>query len=58
VLGSAFDVVLATQAMTSITNYVYQPTRPIICLSGDMARVSCVNSIGKIIGAVIIWRRL
>jgi opacity protein-like surface antigen len=58
ILGSSYDFVLATQAMTSLANYNYLPTRPIICLPGDMARVSVANAAKKTIGAIIIWRRL
>ena len=41
--GAAYDVVIATQDMTAVTDYLYQPTRPIVFNSGDELDIAYAN---------------
>lgn len=48
--GSEYDLVLATQDMTLLSDYHYQPTRPVPLSKGDSVVVSWANASGKTYG--------
>lgn len=48
--GAAYDAVLATQDMTAITDYLYQPTRPIPFSDGDKLIITWPNAGAKTYG--------
>jgi hypothetical protein len=42
--GAAYDCVLATQAMNTLTDYYFQPTIPKHFVKGDVLKVTFANS--------------
>jgi len=56
-LGAYDDAVLATQAMTSLTDYVFRPTAECVLAEDDLLKVGCPNSAGTRYGAEILWRK-
>ena len=53
--GGEYSVVLDVEAMSALTDYVYQPTRPIPFFKGDKIRVVYPNATGNDYGLEIIW---
>lgn len=51
--GAAYDVSYVSLAMAAVTDYVFQPPRPIYCVSGDLILVTWANAGGKTYGATI-----
>ena len=54
--GAAYDYTLATQDMTSVTNYTYQPTRPINLSSGDKILIAWANGSTRTYGIEVKYR--
>ena len=54
--GAAYDYLLATQDMTSVTNYSYQPTRPINLDAGDKIVIAWANAGTKTYGIEVKYR--
>ena len=53
--GSAYDTVLQTQDMTSVTDYVWKPTRPIVCThASDEIDIAWANTNSKTYGLTVI----
>ena len=53
--GSAYDAVLLTQDMTSVTNLLWQPERPIECADGDMILIAWTNGSTRTYGMIVKW---
>ena len=53
--GAAYDVVLKTIDMTSITDWVWQPERPIELASGDKVVIAWANAGEKTYGLTVRW---
>ena len=53
--GAAYDVVLKTIDMTSITDWVWQPERPIELASGDKVVIAWANAGTKTYGLTVRW---
>lgn len=53
--GGEYNVVLNVGAMNGLTDYVYQPTRPVPVFDGDAIKVAYANSTGNDYGLEIIW---
>lgn len=53
--GSEYNVPLNTKAMSALTSYVYQPTRPIPFFSGDQIKIAYANSNLVTYGLEILW---
>ena len=53
--GAVYDTVLSTQDMTSLTDFVYQPTRPHELLKGDKLVFTWANSGSKTYGLTAIF---
>lgn len=54
---SHYDVLLDSQAMTSVVDHVFRPTAECLVLIEDTFEVSLANAAGKEWGAVILWRK-
>lgn len=54
VSGAAYDVVLATQDMTAVTDYVYQPDRPHRFRNGDKIVIAWANGAGRTYGLEVV----
>ena len=53
--GAAYDSVLATQDMTSVVSYVYQPDKPLIFDKGDELDFAWANSSNRTYGLTVIY---
>jgi len=53
--GNEYDIVLDVEAMSALTDYVYQPARPIPFFKGDKIKVVYPNATGNDYGLEIIW---
>jgi len=53
--GAEYNVVLDVEAMSALTDYVYQPTRPHPFFSGDKIKIVYPNATGNDYGLEIIW---
>ena len=53
--GAPYDVVLLTQDMEAITDYVYQPTYPQIFAKGDEIDFAYANGSNKTYGLTVIY---
>ncbi len=54
--GAAYDVVLNTQDLTALADYVYQPTRPIPLDLGDKLVIAWANAGAKTYGLEVKYR--
>lgn len=55
--GAAYDLVIATQDMTAVTDYHLIPSRPIYLFAGDTLDVAWANAGTKTYGLEIFYRR-
>ena len=53
--GAEYDVVLFTQDMTSVTDLVWQPDRPIECAEDDKIVVTWTNASSRDYGLTVRW---
>ena len=53
--GAEYNVVLDVEAMSALTDYVYQPTRPHPFFKGDKIKIVYPNATGNDYGLEIIW---
>lgn len=53
--NAVYDVVLLTQAMNTVADVVYQPTRPLFFEKGDEIDVAYANTNTRTYGLEIIW---
>ncbi len=53
--GTEYDVVLDTQDMNTLSDYVYQPTRPHPFVNGDKIKVTWANTNTRTYGLEILW---
>lgn len=53
--GAAYDTVLLTQDMTSVTNLFWQPDRPIELTSGDKIVIAWTNASLRTYGLTVKW---
>jgi hypothetical protein len=51
--GAAYDVVILTQDMTSITDLVYAPERPLVFENGDKLVVAWANASNRTYGVEV-----
>jgi hypothetical protein len=58
VQGAAYDVVLKTQDMTSVTDLVWSPERPLSFRNGDQLKVAWANDNTRTYGLEVGWRGL
>lgn len=56
--GAAYDINLITQDMTTVTNLIWQPERPIQFESGDEIDFAWANGAGRTYGLTIIWEAM
>ena len=56
--GVVYDLVLATQDMTSVTDYLYLPTRPIPLKSGDKILIAYPNANNRTYGVKVKYRQV
>lgn len=56
--GSAYDLVLLSQDMTSISDLLYQPTKPIELKSTDAVVISYANAGSKTYGLEILYSKI
>lgn len=54
--GAAYDTVLLSQSMVGLTDFMYQPDRPILIESGDAIDVAYANADTKTYGLRIVTR--
>lgn len=54
-VGNEYDIVLDVEAMSALTDYVYQPARPHPFCKGDKIRIQYPNATGNDYGLEIIW---
>jgi hypothetical protein len=48
--GAAYDALLLSVDMTAVTDYVYQPTRPLVFEKGDTIDIAWANANGRTYG--------
>lgn len=53
--GAAYDTVLVTQDMSTVTDLIYFPARPNQFVAGDKIVIAWANGGGKTYGIEIIW---
>ena len=53
--GSEYNITLDVKAMSGVTYYVWQPTRPHPFFKGDSIRVQYANSSANTWGLEILW---
>ena len=53
--GDEYNIVLEVKAMSALTDYAYQPTRPHPFFKGDKIRIVYPNATGNDYGLEIIW---
>ena len=51
--GAAYDAVVLTQDMTSITDFVYAPERPLVFDSGDKLVIAWANASNRTYGVEV-----
>jgi hypothetical protein len=56
--GAAYDVVLKTQDMTAVTDFVWSPERPISFENGDKMVVAWANANTRTYGLEVAWKGL
>ena len=56
--GSAYDTVILTQDMTSVTNYIWQPSQPISLKSDDKIVIAWANANGRTYGIDVYYRSI
>ena len=54
--GNEYNIVCATQDMNTLTDYIWQPTRPHPFFRGDKIKVTWLNTNAVIYGLEIMWR--
>jgi len=54
--GAAYDILILTQDMTSITDLVWQAERPMEFASGDKLVAAWTNGSSRTYGLEIIWK--
>ena len=53
ILGSAYNVTFFSQAMLGLSNYFWQPSQTLYCLSGDQVIFSMVVSTAQVWGIYV-----
>jgi len=53
--GAGYDVVLTSNDMASDVDWLYQPTRPIYCESGDKIVVAWSPDTATTMGLTVVW---
>jgi len=53
--GAAYDTVLLTQDMTTVTDLVWQPDSPLEFSSGDKIAIAWVNGSSRTYGLTVKW---
>ena len=55
ILGAEYDCVFSTTDMTSVTDLVYVPTRPLLLVNGDALTVAWANGSSRTYGIEVIY---
>ncbi len=53
ILGSAYNVTFFSQAMVGLSNYFWQPSQTLYCLSGDQIIISMIVSDANVWGLYV-----
>lgn len=53
--GANYDVLIATQAMNGVLNYIYQPTRPLLFNPTDELDIAYANGGGATYGIEVFY---
>ena len=56
--GSAYDTLIKTIAMSGVTNYIWVPDKPCLCVPGDAIAIAWTNSDGRTWGLTYVYRRI
>lgn len=56
--GASYDVVLDTQAMSGLSQYIFRPAAPLLGMKGDAADVAFANTDARTYGIEIIYQEI
>jgi len=57
-IGAAYDLVILTKDMTTVVDYIWQPTRPMEFDAGTELDIAWANANTRTYGLEIIWKAI